>query len=144
MELADQLALCNACLNATSAVLLITGWYFIRSGRRDLHRRAMMGAFVVSAVFLVSYLTRVALSGTHVYPQEAPGRGLYLFILATHVPLAATVPVFALRAIFLAVKQRFPEHRRLMRVGLPIWLYVSVTGVAVYFMLYGAMDKLPF
>lgn len=144
MELADRLALLNAILNGISALLLVTGWILIRQGKQEPHRKVMLAAFGVSCLFLTSYATRFLLSGTHVYPPEAPGRALYLFVLATHVPLAALVPFFALRAIFLAVKQRFPEHRRLMRVGLPVWLYVSVTGVMVYGLLYGALDKLPF
>lgn len=143
MELADRLALLNAILNGISTLLLVTGWVLVRQRKLDAHRKTMLAAFGMSCLFLISYGTRFLLSGTHVYPHEAAGRGLYLFVLATHVPLAALVPVFALRAIYLAVKQRFDEHRRLMRVGLPIWLYVSVTGVAVYVMLYGALGKLP-
>jgi putative membrane protein len=142
--LADRLAALNALMNLTSFVLLCAGYYFVRTRQIDRHRRTMLTAFAVSAVFLCSYLTRFALSGTHVYPPDAPYRGLYLFILGTHVPLAATVPVFALRGIFLGLKDRRAQHRRLMRIGLPIWLYVSVTGVLVYVLLYAALGKLPF
>ena len=144
MDLADQLAFLNALLNASCTALLLTGYALVRAGRLDAHRKVMITALGVSALFLTSYLTRIALSGTHTYPADAPGRAIYLPMLASHVLLAATVPVFALRGVFLAVKGRLDEHRRLMRVGLPIWLYVSVTGVAVYGMLYSAMDALPF
>ena len=134
--LADKLALLNAILNATSGLCLVIGWAFIRQGQRDKHRLAMLSAFGISGIFLISYLIRVALSGTHPYPETAPGRGLYLAMLASHVLLAATVPFFAGGAIWAAVKQRFDLHKRLVRWGLPIWLYVSVTGVGVYLMLY--------
>jgi len=92
VELADRLAALNAVLNATSFVLLCTGYYFIRTKQIQRHRRTMLTAFVISVLFLCSYLTRIALSGTHVYPHEAAYRGLYLFILGTHVPLAIRFP----------------------------------------------------
>ena len=144
MELADRLAALNALLNAISFLLLCTGYYFIRTKQILRHRRTMLTAFAVSVLFLCSYLTRIALSGTHTYPSDGPARGLYLFILGTHVPLAATVPLFAIRGIYLGLNDRRAEHRRLMRVGLPVWLYVSVTGVLVYVLLYAALGKLPF
>lgn len=144
MTLNDKLALLNASLNLAAFAALATGWVCIRAGRREAHRKAMLTAVGISAVFLTSYLTRVAIGGTHTYPHEAAGRGFYLGMLASHVILAAAVPFFAGRAIFLAMKERFEEHRRLMRVGLPIWAYVSVTGVLVYLMLYRALGALPF
>jgi putative membrane protein len=144
VELADRLAALNAVLNGASFVLLCTGYYFIRTKQIRKHKRTMLTAFGVSVLFLCSYLTRIALSGTHVYPHEAAYRSLYLFILGTHVPLAATVPVFAIRGLYLGLNDRRAEHRRLMRIGLPIWLYVSVTGVLVYLLLYAALGKLPF
>jgi putative membrane protein len=134
--LADKLALLNAILNAASGICLVIGWLFIRARQPEKHRIAMLSAFGISAVFLVSYLTRVALSGTHPYPPEAPGRAFYLAMLASHVVLAASVPFFAVGAIWAATRQRFDLHKRLVRWGLPIWLYVSVTGVGVYLMLY--------
>lgn len=143
MELNDRLALLNASLNGLSFLALVYGWTRVRAGDREGHRKAMTAAFAISVVFLISYLTRVALGGTHPYPETGSARTFYLVLLASHVILAAFVPFFAVRGIFLAVKQRFAEHRRLMRVGLPVWLYVSVTGVAVYVLLYGAMGKLP-
>jgi putative membrane protein len=136
MALADTLAAVNAALNALSGLALITGWALIRQGRRDAHRNAMLGAFGISAVFLVCYLARVALSGTHPYPDGAPFRAFYLAMLASHVTLAASVPFFAVGAIVFAFKGNFARHKALVRWGLPIWLYVSVTGVGVYLMLY--------
>lgn len=136
MDLNDSLALLNAVLNGTSGLCLVVGWLFIRAGNPQAHRAAMLGAFGISAVFLMSYLTRVAIGGTHPYPPDAPLRGFYLAMLASHVVLAATVPFFAVGGIWMAVKNRLATHRKIMRIGLPIWLYVSVTGVGVYLMLY--------
>lgn len=136
MDLNDTLATLNAVLNGTSGVLLVVGGLLARQHKREAHKKVMLSAFAVSAIFLVSYLTRVAIGGTHPYPEEAPGRMFYLVMLASHVLLAATVPFFALGGIWLGWKGRIDTHRRLMRVGLPVWLYVSVTGVGVYLMLY--------
>ena len=133
---AHPLATVNAVLNASAAVLLVAGWACVRRGNVAAHRAAMVAAFVVSSVFLVSYLARYAIEGTHRFAGPDSVRPLYLAILATHVPLAALVPVLALRMFFLAWKRRFDAHRRLGRITLPIWLYVSVTGVIIYFMLY--------
>ena len=133
---AHPLATVNALLNALAAVLLVIGWICIRRGSVKAHRAAMVAAFAVSCVFLVSYLTRYALEGTHRFAGPDSVRPVYLAILATHVPLAALVPILALRMFFLAWRGRFDAHRRLGRITLPIWLYVSVTGVLVYLMLY--------
>jgi putative membrane protein len=132
----------NALLNASSGVLLLLGWRAIRRGERERHRRLMIGAVGVSAVFLASYLTRVALTGTHRFPGDGWVRGLYLAILASHTLLAAAVAPMALRALFLGVKGRFEAHRRIARVTFPAWLYVSVTGVAVYVLLYQVAPRL--
>lgn len=136
MNVTDSLAALNATLNAASASCLVIGWLRIRAGRRDDHKRWMITAFVISGVFLVSYLTRVGLSGTHTYPPDAPLRTFYLIMLATHVVLAALVPFLAVAAITLALKDRLAAHKRVVRFALPIWLYVSVTGVGVYVLLY--------
>jgi len=133
---AHPLATVNAVLNASAAVLLVAGWACIRRGNVRGHRAAMVTAFVVSSVFLVSYLARYAIEGTHRFAGPDAVRPVYLAILATHVPLAALVPVLALRMFFLAWRGRFDAHRRLGRITLPIWLYVSVTGVLIYLMLY--------
>ena len=134
--LGEVLPTVNAALNATCAVLLVAGWRAIRGGRRDVHRALMLGACAASALFLVSYLTRVALTGTHRFPGDGTLRAVYLVVLATHTVLAALVVPLALRTLWLPLRSRFPEHRRIARVTLPVWLYVSVTGVAVYVMLY--------
>lgn len=133
---AHPLATVNALLNALATLLLITGWLAIRRGKVKAHRSAMTAAFVTSCVFLVSYLARWAIEGTHRFAGPESVRPVYLAILGTHVPLAAAVPVLALRMFFLAWKGRFDAHRRLGRITLPIWLYVSVTGVVIYLMLY--------
>jgi uncharacterized membrane protein YozB (DUF420 family) len=126
----------NAFLNATSAVLLVTGWTFIRRGNRDAHRRTMIAAFVCSAVFLTSYLVYHAQVGSVRFPGAGGARMLYLGILLTHTVLAAAVAPMAVTTFVFAWKGRFEKHRRLARWTLPIWLYVSVTGVVVYVMLY--------
>lgn len=136
MTLADLLPSLNATLNATSAVLLVLGFRAIRAGRRERHRALMLAAVASSVLFLASYLTRIALTGTHRFPGEGALRAAYLAILASHTLLAALAGPLVLRTLFLALKERFPDHRRIARWTLPVWLYVSVTGVVVYVMLY--------
>jgi len=131
----------NATLNATAAGLLTTGFVLIRSGRKLAHRRVMLTAFMVSVLFLISYLTYhwylVAHNeGVLHYPHTGAIRSVYLSILFTHTVLAATVPVLAIIALRRALKGKFDRHRAIARWTLPIWLYVSVTGVVVYLMLY--------
>lgn len=126
----------NAMLNATSAVFLVAGGWAIRRRDVDRHRACMVAAFVTSSIFLASYLARAALSGTHVYPGDGWDRLLYLAILFSHMILAAALVPLVLRALHLAWKGAFERHRRVARVTWPIWLYVSVTGVVVYLMLY--------
>ncbi len=135
-ELGDTLALVNATLNATSGILLVTGRTLIKRGKRELHKRLMLATIATSAVFLACYLTRVMLTGTHAFPHEGALKAVYLLILFTHMTLAAAVPVLALILVVRAYKEKFAEHRKLARYTYPIWLYVSVTGVIVYLMLY--------
>ena len=135
-RIGDVLALCNALLNGTAAVLLCLGFVMIRAGRRETHRTLMTSAFVVSAVFLASYLSRVALTGTHLYPGHGTMKAVYYSVLFSHMTLAAATPVLAIMALYFARQGRFAEHKRVTRWALPIWLYVSVTGVVVYVMLY--------
>jgi putative membrane protein len=130
----DALPGINACLNALSAVLLFTGWLFIRSGKILQHRICMGSAFVCSIVFLAGYLTFHYLAGVVYY--HGAYRMIYFPILITHTLLAVLVPVLAIRTLFLAVKGRFEEHKRAAHWTFPIWMYVSVTGVIVYEMLY--------
>jgi putative membrane protein len=131
-----ELPTLNAFLNATSAVLLVIGWRFIRAKNIAAHRRTMTAAFVCSCVFLVSYLAYHAQVGSVKFPGRGTVRTVYLGILLTHTVLAAAVAPMALTTFVLARRGRFETHRRLARVTLPLWLYVSVTGVVVYVMLY--------
>ncbi|HUM03171.1 MAG TPA: DUF420 domain-containing protein [Thermoanaerobaculia bacterium] len=126
----------NALLNATSAALLVTGWLLIRSGRRDAHQKTMTAALICSALFLVSYLVYHARVGSVRFAGTGAVRTVYLAILLTHTVLAAAALPLALTAFVLARRGRFDRHRRLARWTLPVWLYVSVTGVVVYWMLY--------
>ncbi len=126
----------NAALNASSAVLLALGYRFIR--RRDIaaHRACMLGAFALSVLFLISYLTYHYRVGSVRFPMTGWVRGVYLAILASHTVLAALTPPLAIVTLSRALARRFDRHRRVARWTLPIWLYVSVTGVVVYWMLY--------
>jgi putative membrane protein len=138
----EALAPLNALLNATAGTLLFLGWRAIKRGDRERHRRLMIGAVSVSALFLVSYLTRVALTGTHRFPGEGALRWLYLAILVSHTILAVATAPMALRSLALGLSGRIEAHRKLARVTFPIWLYVSVTGVVVYVLLYQVAPRL--
>jgi putative membrane protein len=134
--LGDALAPVNATLNLTATLCLLAGFVFIR--RRDIrrHRAAMLGAVGASALFLVFYVTRFALTGTHTFAGEGVARTVYLSVLFSHMVLAVVVLPLVLRLLFLAGRRRFKDHARLARWTYPIWLYVSVTGIAVYVLLY--------
>jgi len=135
MTLRDLPAL-NAVLNAAAAVALLTGFWLIRRGRWRAHRAAMITALVLSSAFLTSYLVYHAQVGSVRFQGQGWLRTLYLSILATHTVLAAAVPVLAIITLSRALRRRFDRHRAIARWTLPIWLYVSVTGVVVYWMLY--------
>ena len=135
MSLSDLPAL-NAALNATSAVLLLTGYAFIRRGHVRRHRAAMISACVVSTLFLTSYVIYHANAGSKPFTGRGPIRALYFTILLTHVVLAAAVPPLALITLWRGLRARFDRHVAIARWTLPIWMYVSVTGVLVYLMLY--------
>jgi uncharacterized membrane protein YozB (DUF420 family) len=126
----------NAALNATSAVLLTLGWVLILRGKIEAHRRAMISAFGCSIVFLVSYLVYHFQVGSVRFQGTGTIRTVYLIVLLTHTVLAAAVPVLAVSTLSRALARRFDKHKRIARWTLPIWLYVSVTGVVVYWMLY--------
>ena len=126
----------NATLNGLAAVALATGYVFIRRGQWRRHRAAMITALVLSGLFLASYLVYHYQVGSVRFQGQGPIRTVYFTILLTHTVLAATVPFFAGALVYLAVKGRFARHRAVARWGLPIWLYVSVTGVVIYWMLY--------
>jgi putative membrane protein len=134
--LASILPSVNAGLNAASGLLLLAGWRAIRAGKRERHRALMLAACASSTLFLAGYLTRVALTGTHRFPADGALRALYLAVLASHTLLATLLLPLVLRTLQLSLGARFREHRRIARVTFPAWLYVSVTGVAVYVLLY--------
>jgi uncharacterized membrane protein YozB (DUF420 family) len=126
----------NALLNGTAAVLLVWGFALIRTGRKRAHRRVMLTAFTVSTLFLASYLIYHLQVGSVRFRGTGPIRTVYFTILFTHTLLAAAVPPLAIVTLSRALRGRFDKHRALARWTLPIWLYVSVTGVVVYWMLY--------
>ena len=126
----------NAALNGTCAVLLIAGRIAIARRDAEAHRRWMLGAFAASTVFLVSYLIRFATTGAHKYPGDGWDKIAYLLILFSHMVLAVVLVPLVLRALQLALRGDFARHLRIVKWGWPIWMYVSVTGVIVYFMLY--------
>jgi len=126
----------NATLNGTAAVLLVAAFVLIRQGRKDAHKRVMLAAFTVSSLFLISYLVYHAQVGSVSYPHPGLIRTVYLSILTTHTILAASVPVLAIITLRRGLKGKFVRHKAIARWALPIWLYVSVTGVVVYLMLY--------
>jgi uncharacterized membrane protein YozB (DUF420 family) len=126
----------NAFLNATSAVLLVWGYLLIRRRQIDTHRKVMITAFITSCLFLVCYVVYHAQVGSKHFEHTGALRTVYLSILGTHTVLAAAVPVLAIITLRRGLGKRFDKHRRIARWTLPIWLYVSVTGVVVYLMLY--------
>ncbi len=126
----------NATLNAVSGVLLLVGYALIRTRRVEQHRVCMLAAFGTSCLFLASYLVYHAQIGSVPFTRQGVVRPLYFTILITHVTLAATVPPLAIVTLSRGLKKRFAKHRAIARWTLPIWLYVSVTGVLVYVLLY--------
>jgi len=126
----------NATLNALSAVLLVAGYAFITNGRTEAHKRCMVGALTVSVLFLTSYVTYHLNAGSKPFPGQGTIRLVYFVILVTHVILAAAIVPLALVTATRGLRAQFERHVRLARWTLPIWLYVSVTGVVIYLMLY--------
>jgi len=133
----------NAALNATSAVLLVMGWRAIKAGDRERHRGLMIAAFATSTVFLISYLIRFATSGAHKYPGDGIDKLIYLAILFAHMILAVVLVPLVIRALQLGLRADFARHRRVVRFTFPVWIFVSVSGVAVYVMLYHLAPILP-
>jgi putative membrane protein len=126
----------NAVLNGSSAAFLTAGWLAIRGGKVAVHRLCMVTAFALSTLFLVGYLTFHFLVGAVYFQGHGVVRAAYLTILITHTFLAVLTVPMVLRTLYLAVNERFEEHRKAARWTLPVWLYVSVTGVVVYWMLF--------
>ena len=135
MTIRDLPAL-NAALNGTSALLIATGWMLIRRGRRDAHRRVMIAAVACSAAFLVSYLAYHFQVGSVRFQGAGMIRTVYLSILLTHTVLATAIVPLVLVTLNHGLRERFDRHRRIARWTMPLWLYVSVTGVVIYVMLY--------
>lgn len=132
----NDLPTLNAALNGTSAVLLALGYLFIRRKKVDLHKAYMVSAFVTSTLFLVSYLIYHYHAGSKPFPGEGWTRPVYFTIPISHVILATVTLPLAIVTLGRALRGRFEKHRRIAHWALPIWLYVSVTGVVVYLMLY--------
>jgi putative membrane protein len=137
-----DLPILNATLNGLAGILLIAGYTFIRQGRVTAHHRTMVTAFVVSCIFLASYLIYHWKVGSVKFDKPGWVRAVYLWILGTHTVLAATVPILAIITLSRALKKRFERHRAIAKWTLPIWLYVSVTGVVVYLLLYQVKPRL--
>lgn len=126
----------NATLNSLATVLLIAAWVLVKRRRLTAHRNVMIAALVCSALFLTSYLIYHAQVGSVRFPGTGPVRTLYLGILLTHTVLAALVPFLVGITVWRAYRRRWDRHVAIARWTLPVWLYVSVTGVVVYWMLY--------
>ena len=126
----------NALLNGTSAVLLSTGWIFVRRRHIAAHRACMLGAFSASLLFLVSYVVYHALAGSRAFAGTGLARWVYLPLLVSHIVLAAAMVPFVLTTLYRALGGDYVRHAWLARRTLPVWLYVSVTGVIIYWMLY--------
>jgi uncharacterized membrane protein YozB (DUF420 family) len=126
----------NAILNGTAGLLLLAGWALIRRGNRVAHKRVMLAAVACSALFLVSYLTYHFQVGSVRFPGQGPIRTVYFTILITHTILATAIVPLVLITLNHGLRERFDKHRRIARVTLPLWAYVSVTGVVIYWMLY--------
>lgn len=135
LSISDLPAL-NATLNGLSAVCLVSGYALIKRGERLMHQRCMIAALVLSSLFLVSYVVYHANAGSRPFPGQGIIRPIYFVILITHVVLAATVVPLALITATRGLRSQFERHVRIARWTFPIWLYVSVTGVVIYLMLY--------
>jgi putative membrane protein len=135
MTISDLPAI-NACLNAISTVLLTTGYVFIKKGRQTAHIKCMVGALISSTLFLICYLTYHAFAGHTRFLNPGWFRPYYLFLLATHVFLAAAIVPLVIVTVVCAIRKKWNGHKKIARITLPLWLYVSVTGVIIYFLLY--------
>jgi uncharacterized membrane protein YozB (DUF420 family) len=126
----------NAVLNGTSGLLIVAGWILIRRGHRLAHKRLMLAAVACSAVFLASYLTYHFHVGSVRFQGQGPIRTVYFAILISHTILAVAIVPLVLITVTHGLRERFDRHRRIARVTLPLWTYVSITGVVIYWMLY--------
>ena len=135
IEISD-LPTVNATLNTISAILLTIGYVLIRQRRIEAHKRCMLAAFAVSVLFLISYVIYHANAGSTPFTRQGWIRPVYFTILISHIILAFVIVPLALRTLYLAWRERFEQHRRIAKITLPVWLYVSITGVLIYIMLY--------
>ncbi|MFA9219737.1 MAG: DUF420 domain-containing protein [Sediminibacterium sp.] len=129
------LAKANALINGTVSVLLVAALVAVKSKNFELHKKLMKGAIFLSVIFLVTYIGHHMFAGETEFPKDNPMRGFYLVILSTHIVLAAIILPFILFTAYRALIAEFPEHKKLARYTWPIWFYVAVTGVIVYFMI---------
>jgi len=125
----------NAILNSATALCLLAGYYFIKVRKIQFHKTMMITAFLLSSLFLISYVTYHAVAPSTHYPGVGLIRYIYFFILITHILLAISIVYFALRSIYFGLTRQYDKHRRISRWTFPIWLYVAVTGVIVYLMI---------
>lgn len=132
----NDLPIVNASLNATCAILLLTGRSYIRKGNRAVHKKYMIAAFTVSVIFLISYLTYHAFHGVTYFHGPEWAKILYLTILGSHTILAVVIVPLVIITLMRGLSEKFQLHRRIAKWTYPLWLYVSVTGVVVYLMLY--------
>jgi len=132
----DSLPTLNAILNAISTVFLVAGFIQIKKGNREAHKKLMITALTSSALFLISYLIYHSQVGSLPYPYHDWTRPLYFAILIPHIILAAVMVPFILAAVWFAIKDKFEKHKKIMRWTLPVWIYVSISGVIIFLMLY--------
>ena len=125
----------NAFINGTCTVLLLTSYYFIRQGKVSVHKTLNITTFVLSSIFLVSYITYHSFGIETKYPVDSPFRMVYFFILITHIVLAAVVLPLVLMSFYFGLKRKIDQHKKITKWSFPIWLYVTVTGVVVYLMI---------
>ena len=130
------LALANACINGTVSVLLVAALIAVKSKKFDLHKKLMKTAIYLSILFLVAYIGHHMFAGETTYPKDAPFRSFYLFVLGTHIFLAAVILPFILFTAYRALIAEYTAHKKLAKITWPIWLYVAVTGVVVYLMIF--------
>ncbi len=135
LEISD-LPMVNATLNTISGILLTIGYVQIRQRKITAHKKCMLAAFAVSVLFLISYVIYHANTGSKPFTKQGWIRPVYFTILISHIILAFLIVPLALRTLYLAWRERFEQHRRIAKITFPIWLYVSVTGVIIYLMLY--------
>ena len=135
MSLSDLPAV-NACLNGASTVLLTLGYIYIKQAKKVAHRNCMVGAVITSSLFLACYLIYHYYAGRTTFQNPQWFRPIYLLILLTHTVLAVVIVPMVLTTVFLAIRQRWESHKRIARWTWPIWMYVSVTGVVIYLLLY--------